>query len=164
MSKRTRRPSQLGLATAGVKPHPFGHLALTVSMLIAVAGLAGRPLQAAAPSTPAYAVTILSPETGNSTAVDLNDAGQALVAADDGETQRFYLYTAGEFEYLPGIDGQPATVRGINTSGVAVGTGETSGGQHALLWADGQVTDITVVPAPRGSWTTDCLANGETHR
>src|SRR5262249_39512 len=66
-----------------------------------------------------------------------------------------FMLKIGQLSLLPSLAGQSDLARGINDSGDIVGTSQTGGHNHAVIWQNGLVTDL----APTASSSTAFAIN-----
>jgi probable HAF family extracellular repeat protein len=88
----------------------------------------------------------------NSTARDINDAGQIVGTGEDHDVPFAYLYDHGQITRIPGFGGTRSIGQGINQAGQVVGIGFDASGnnQSGFLYDHGVLTNLsTAVPG----WT-----------
>jgi probable HAF family extracellular repeat protein len=95
-----------------------------------------------------------------SAAADINERGE--VAGNTLDGGQVFVWSNGTLQYLPSLGGAASAIA-INNLGQVVGTSLTTSSTiaHAVLWEDGQVTDLGVLPGDSLSGASAITASGQ---
>jgi probable HAF family extracellular repeat protein len=93
-------------------------------------------------------------------AADINERGE--IAGYTLDSRQAFVWRNGSLQYLPSLGGA-ASATAINNRGQVVGTSLTTSSTiaHAVLWEDGQVTDLGVLPGDSLSGASFITASGK---
>ena len=111
---------------------------------------------------------IVSATGGAVEALGINDRGLVVGRLSEslGVDGRAFSWNDGELIELPGLGGDWANAMAVNNKGLVVGSAEAVDGRsHAVLWNDGQLTDLGTHPGQHhtstGCTATDINARGQ---
>lgn len=99
--------------------------------------------------------TDLGSPGGDSAAVAINEIDQVAGywTSTDRTSSRAFLYSAGYFQTLPALGGPFTYANAIDGSGVVVGESDNASGvRRAVMWRNGQITDLNSLIPPGSGW------------
>ena len=101
------------------------------------------------------------PGSASSRAFAINARGDVVGASSEGVEHAFLWTANGGFVDLGTLGGTISYARGINARGDIVGTSTTATqGSHAVLWRDGRIIDLGVLPGFTFSAAEDISNSG----